>query len=168
MRAFQRLVVALSLVIPAAASAQRQDDVDAINPLIDRYGAPEDSMDIRAQAELMSPDRVLVAPGAGRRADQAANMRIQQAGADQLKKRIPGIQTFTDNRDRLIKFYGNGSIAVASFYRYTAAVLPAATRPEVASDFNPPAPAGITLVLDKRDGAWKIVHTHVSPLAACN
>jgi hypothetical protein len=90
-------------------------------------------------------------------------MRIQQATLDQVKKRLPGIQTFTEDRDRLIKLYGNGSVAVASFYRYTTTIQPPATPPEVAKEFGPGA-AAITLVLEKRDGNWKIVHTHVSDL----
>lgn len=154
-----------SLLIPAPASAQRQADIDAINRLIDRYGALEDSMDMRAQAQLMSADRVWIGIGAGRRTDQAMNMRIQQAAFDQLRKRIPGIQTFTDDRDRLIKLYGNGSVAVASFYRHTATVLPAAAPPDIVEQFSPLPPVAFTLMLEKRDGDWKIVHTHVSSLA---
>jgi len=65
------------LALPTTIAAQRQADVDAINRLIDRYGALEDAMDMNAQAQLMTPDRVWVAQGAGRRTDQATNMRIQ-------------------------------------------------------------------------------------------
>ena len=68
-----------------------------------------------------------------------------------------------EDRDRLIKLYGNGSVAVASFFRYTTTILPPPTSPEVAKEFGPQA-AAITLVLEKRDGDWKIVHTHVSDL----
>src|SRR3989454_7448254 len=111
------------MVQPAPASAQRQGDVDAINRLIDRYGVLEDAMDMNGQAQLMSADRVWIAQGAGRRTDQATNMRIQQAAFDQLKKRLPGVQTFTEDRDRLVKFYSNGSVAVASFFRYTTTIF---------------------------------------------
>ncbi len=61
----------------------------------------------------------------------------QQAAFDQLKKRLPGVQTFTEDRDRLIRFYGNGSVAVASFFRYTTTILPPMTPPEVAKEFGP-------------------------------
>jgi hypothetical protein len=97
--------------------AQRQADSEAINRLIDRYGALEDAKDMTAQAQLMAPDRVWIGQGAGRRTDQATNMRIQQAGMEVTKKLVPGIQTFTEDRDRLVRFYGNGTVAVASFYR---------------------------------------------------
>jgi ketosteroid isomerase-like protein len=164
MRRFLTFAFALGLLIPTAASSQRQGDVDAINRVIDRYAALEDAMDMNAQAQLMTADRVFILQGAGRRTDQATNMRIQQAVYDQLKKRLPGVQTFTEDRDRLIKFYGNGSVAVASFYRYVTTILPATTSPEVAKEFPPLAAGVVTLVLEKRDGDWKIVHTHASEL----
>ena len=163
MRTFLPVALAVGMLMPAAAATQRQGDVDAINRLIDRYGTLEDAMDMNTQAQLMSADRVWIVQAGGRRTDQATNMRIQQAAFDQLKKRFPGVQTFTEDRDRLIKLYGNGSVAVASFFRYTTTLLPPATPPEVAKEFGPQAVA-ISLVLEKRDSDWKIVHTHVSDL----
>ena len=162
------LLLAGSLVFPTLAAAQRQSDLDAINRLIDQYGELEDKMDMNAQAKLMTPDRVWVSQGGGRRTDQATNMRIQQAGLDALKKQVPGLETFTEDRDRLIRFHGNGQVATASFYRYTTFVLPPNTPAEVAKDLAAPAPAAATLVLEKRDGGWKIVHTHFSNLTAAN
>src|SRR5947208_8516479 len=163
MKSFLPFALAVGVLMPSSAATQRPGDVDAINRLIDRYGALEDAMDMNAQAQLMSADRVFIVQAAGRRTDQATNMRIQQAAFDQIKKRFPGVQTFTEDRDRLIKLYGNGSVAVASFFRYTTTILPPTTPPEVAKEFGPGA-ATITLVLEKRDGDWKIVHTHVSDL----
>ena len=163
MRRVLPFVCALGMLVSSAASSQRQGELDAINRLIDRYGVLEDAMDMNAQAQLMSGDRVWIVQAAGRRTDQATNMRIQQAAFDQLKKRLPGVQTFTEDRDRLIKLYANGSVAVASFFRYTTTILPPSTSPEVAKEFSPRAQA-ITLVLEKRDGDWKIVHNHVSDL----
>jgi len=164
MSTLRRFALALIILVPRPASAQRQGDVEAINRLIDRYGALEDSMAMNTQAQLMSADRVWIAQGAGRRTDQATNMRVQQAAIDQLKKKAPGLQSFTEDRDRLIRFYGNGSVAVASFYRYSTFILPAATPPDVAKDIVADRPSAYTLVLEKRDGDWKIVHTHVSGL----
>lgn len=161
-------LLTISLVFPPLAPAQRQSDVDAINKLIDQYGEQEDKMDMNAQAKLMTPDRVWIGQGGGRRTDQATNMRIQQANFDALKKQVPGVETFTEDRDRLIRFHGNGQVATASFYRYTTFVLPPNTPAEVAKDLAAPAPAVATLVLEKRDGGWKIVHTHFSNLTAAN
>jgi ketosteroid isomerase-like protein len=162
------VLLAISLVCPTVGTAQRQSDVDAINRLIDQYGELEDRMDMNAQAKLMTSDRVWIAQGGGRRTDQATNMRIQQANLDALKKQAPGVETFTEDRDRLIRFHGNGQVAVASFYRYTTRVLPPNTPAEVAEDLDGPPPAIATLVLEKREGGWKIVHTHFSNLAAAN
>lgn len=162
------LLLAALLAMPATVVAQRQADVDAINRLIDRYGALEDAMDMNAQAQLMTPDRVWVAQGAGRRTDQATNMRIQQAAFDALKKAAPGVQTFTEDRDRLIKFYANGAIAIASFYRYTTILFAPNTSPEVVKTFGSTPPVAVSLVLEKRDSEWKIVHTQVSLLGAAN
>jgi hypothetical protein len=78
------------------------------------------------------------------------------------------VETFTEDRDRLIRFHGNGQVATASFYRYTTTVLPANTPAEVAKDLAAPPPAAGTLVLEKRDGGWKIVHTHFSSLTVPN
>jgi ketosteroid isomerase-like protein len=167
MRTLQQcaVVLALGLTMPAAAVAQqRQPDIDAINQLIDRYGALEDAADMAGQAQLMTADRVWIVQAGGRRTDQAANMRIQQASLDQLKRLAPGLQTFTEDRDRLIKFYGNGTVAVASFYRYTTYVVPAGIPAALAQSLSTVRPGAVTLVLEKRDGAWKIVHTHFSDL----
>lgn len=162
------LVLAAILLVPSIAEAQRQADIDAVDALLDQYGALEDAMDMTAQAKLMAPDRVWIAQGAGRRTDQATNMRIQQAAFDALKKRLPGLQQFTEDRDRLVRFHADGAVAIATFYRYTTLILPPTTPPEVARTVPPPPPVIITLVLEKRAGQFKIVHTHVSNLAAPN
>jgi hypothetical protein len=158
------LSLAVALMLPAIAFAQRQNDTAAINRLIDQYGALDDAMDMAGQAKLMSADRVWIGAGGGRRTDQATNMRIQQASFEALKKLAPGIQTFTEDRDRVIHFYANGAVAIASFYRYVTVVLPPNVPADVAKELNAPPPEAGTLVLEKRDGEWKIVHTHFSAL----
>jgi len=156
---------AVMLSIPPPAAGQRQADVDAINQLLDRYTALEDAMDMSSQATLMAEDRVWIAQGAGRRTDQARNMAVQQATFDALKAQVPGIQIFTEDRDRLIRFYGNGAVAVVSFYRYQTAILPPDAPEAVVAAWAAPAAATATLVLEKRGTDWKIVHTHFSSLA---
>src|SRR5204863_9270718 len=127
MKSFLPFALALGVLVPSPAATQRQGDVDAINRLIDRYGALEDAMDMSAQAQLMSADRVFIVQAAGRRTDQATNMRIQQAGFDQLKKRLRGIQTFTEDRDRPTNLYANGAVAVRCFRPFKIATPPTAT-----------------------------------------
>lgn len=157
-------VVSLVIVAAGSAFAQGQADVDAINRLIDRYGELEDAGDMMSQAGLMAEDRVWIAQGAGRRTNQVQNIRIQQAQNDNIRKTYPGIAFHTEDRDRLIKFYGNSTVAVASFYRYRTAVLPPDTPPEMLAAFGSIPASVATLVLEKRSGEWKIVHTHFSAL----
>jgi len=157
-------VFSMVLLSTATVHSQNNAATDAINKLIDRYSALESSGDMVSQAKLMTKDRVWVGGTGGRRTNQSMNMEIQQAGYDEAKKFVPGVKWFTDARDRLIKFYGNGTVAVASFYWYQTFVLPADTPSEKANQFGPIRPTSLTLVLEKKGGDWKIVHTHSSPL----
>lgn len=166
MRTTALFVVVLLAVFLAtdAVYSQNTADTDAINILIDKYSAFEDAGDMVSQAKLMTKDRVWIGGLSGRRTNQSMNMEIQQAGIDEAKKWAPGVKRFTEARDRLIKLYGNGSAAVASFYWHTSRVLPADMPQEKADQFGPLRPTTVTLVLEKQGGNWKIVHTHSSPL----
>ncbi len=161
----QRFAVLLTMaVIASPLLAQSSRDQDAINRLIDRYGQLEDAGDMVAQAELMTADRIWIGQGAGRRTDQAMNMRLQLAGFDVQKEILPNVQWFTEARDRIIRFYGNGSVAVASFYWYRVFTLPADAPDDIVQNATQPQPLVFTLVLEKQGGEWKIVHTHNSQL----
>ena len=160
-------IVIGSLLLFAAVGLQAQApaEVQAINRLIDEYSRLEDAGDMQAQAKLMAEDRVWVAQDSGRMTDQSQNMKRQQANLDALKAAFPDVKWFTDSRDRLIKFYANGAVAVASFYWYRLYVAPADMPPEKMEMLGPqPVPIVITLVLEKRGGNWIIVHTHSSNL----
>ena len=157
-------VLAVALILPIAAHAQSKSDVDAINRLLDRHAELESASDMMAQAAMMSTDRVLIVTGAGRWTDQAMNMAFQQAAIDAANAIIPGVTWFTDYRDRLIRFYGNGSVAVASFYRYMFSVPPPDASIEVAEKLSPIPAMMITMVFEKRGDVWMIVHTHISAL----
>jgi hypothetical protein len=161
------LLCAAFLLVPCVARpghAQREADLTAVNRLIDQYAQTEDSSDMRAQAKLMTADRVWVGPD-GRRTDQGMNMRMQQAQMDEGKKFAPNTKWFTESRDRLIKFYGNGTVAVASFYWHRTRAVPGDLPAEKARLLgDDPPPAAITHVLVKERGAWKIAHTQVTPM----
>jgi ketosteroid isomerase-like protein len=166
MRWLAGTILTLTLVasIPCAALAQGSGDEAAINRLIDQHSQLEDAMDMTAQAALMTPDKILIGQGGGRITNQAQNLQIQQARFDVLNGAEPEYQRFTDARDRIIRFYGSGDVAVASFYWYVTVVLPAdatAEQVQAAALFQPMA---LTMVLEKQSGAWKIVHTHWSYL----
>jgi len=157
-------IISLFLFSASFVSAQSKADSEAINNLIDKYGETEDAGDMVNQAKLMTADRVWIGPfGSGRITNQAMNMESQQSQFDAAKGFLAGVKWFTDDRDRLIKIYGDGKVAVASFYRYRTFVLPPDTPLEKAELFSPPPPSVFTLVLEKK-GDWKIVHTHVSSM----
>ena len=161
-------IMSLFLFSGSFASAQSKADTEAIHKLIDKYGETEDAGDMVTQAKLMTADRVWIGPsGSGRITNQAMNMESQQSQFDATKTFVPGVKWFTDARDRLINFYGDGKVAVASFYWYRTFVLPPDTPLEKAKLLSSPPPGVITLVLEKK-GDWKIVHTHSSSLNPAN
>jgi ketosteroid isomerase-like protein len=155
-----------ALVVLAAGPAMAQDcDTAGINALIDQYAQTEAAGDMRAQARLMADDRVWVAAAQGRMTDQGMNMAGQQAWFDFDNGVLSGITRFVDARDRLIRCYGSGDVAVASFYWYQQMVPPATMTPAQAQMLGePPQPSTVSLVLENRGGNWRIVHTHTSPL----
>jgi ketosteroid isomerase-like protein len=166
-----RYAIALSAFLAFApavypdSAGHTQADVDAINQLLERYRATEDAMDLNGQAQLMAPDRVWVSQFAGgRRTNNAENMRIQLLQKGQRKQLAPNFQQITEDRDVLIRFYGGGSVAVASFYRYINRVFPPETPAEVRRDLTPAKGELMSLVLEKRGKQWVIVHTHVSSM----
>jgi ketosteroid isomerase-like protein len=158
------LFLTLPLFLMAPLSAQSQRDLDAVHQLLNQYTETEEAMDMTAQARLMREDRVWIGAGAGRRTDQAKNMRLQAAQFELTRTAIPGIRWFVDDTDLLVKFYGGGNVAVASFFRYTTYIIPADAPPDMAEALGNTQPGAITLVLEKSDGEWKIVHTHFSNL----
>jgi len=89
-------------------------------------------------------------------------MRIQAAQFELNRTAIPGIEWFVDDTERLVKFYGGGNVAVASFFRYTTYIVPADAPADMAESLANTQPMVVTLVLEKSGGEWKIVHTHIS------
>ena len=158
------LFLFLILLPPGGASAQSQADIDAVLRLLDQYAELEEAMDMPSQARLISDDRVWIAQGLGRRTDQSQNMRIQEAQMALLKESMPGIRWFVEDRDRLVRFHGNGSVAIASFFRYSTYLIPPGTPPEVSEGLDQVPASAVTVVMEKVGGEWKIVHTHFSNL----
>ena len=165
-----KLKTILLFIILSTIAFSNENDLDAINKLIDNYSKTEDEGKLLEQAKMMSKDRVWIGPnGAGRITDQNLNMNMQQSQVDAIMKSISGIKWFTDVRDRLIKFYGNGKVAVASFYWHRTFVLPPNTNSEKRNMMKKQLdPVVISLVLEKKKGVWTIVHTHTSSLVNKN
>jgi len=154
----------LILLPLGGGSAQSQADVDAVHRLLDQYAELEEAMDMPSQARLISEDRVWIAQGLGRRTDQPKNMLIQQAQMALLQETMPGIRWFVEDRDRLVRFHGNGSVAIASFFRYSTYLIPPGTPPELSEGLDQVPASAVTVVMEKVGGEWKIVHTHFSDL----
>ncbi len=157
------VLLAILLAIPAV-HAQICDEA-GIHALIDRYAETEAAGDMRAQARLMADDRVWIAGGMGRMTNQAMNMEGQQAWFDVDNELVPGMRRYADARDRMVRCYGGGDVAVASFYWYQQRIPPAtmtAAQAEMLGD--PPRPSTLSLVLERQGSDWRIVHTHSSPL----
>ena len=160
------IVFCLAFLLAGLIQAQDKADVQAIHKLVDEYCKTEDAGDMKAQARLMKADRIWIGPaGGGRITNQTMNIEKQQAQFDEMKKMVPGIKLFTDARDRIIKFYGNGKVAVASFYWYRKFILPHNTSKETRELFAVQSkPLVVTQVLVKDGNEWKIAHSHLSNL----
>ena len=160
----QSLFVLVLLAAAPAANAQTCDTA-GINALIDQYARTEAEGDMPAQSRLMAEDRVWVAAAGGRMTDQAMNMQGQQAWFDFENGVVRGLHRYVDARDRMIRCYGGGDVAVASFYWYQQVVPPSTlTAAQAEMLGQPPQPSTVSLVLERRGSDWRIVHTHTSPL----
>ena len=162
------LVALLALCTSFAAHAREsQPEIDAINKLIDDYGAYQVASDALGMSKLMATDRVCLSSHfGGRRTDNVLNMKIQQAQLDLQNKEVPGIRDFLEDRERLIRVLGDGKVAAVSFFRYITRVFPPGTSAEMMKKYPADPPVAISLVLEKRADRWIIVHTHASELTA--
>jgi hypothetical protein len=164
MRTTFLLVLALAFPLASLAS-DRQSELDTVNKLIDEYGAYQANSDAIGMSKLMATDRVCLSQHfGGRRTDNVLNMKIQQAQLDQQQKEAPGIRDFVEDRERVIRFLGDGKVAAVSFFRYITRVFPAGTSAEMMKKYAADPPLAISLVLEKRGDRWIIVHTHASDL----
>jgi hypothetical protein len=164
-----RLLIALAaIVMPLAGHASdTRTEIDAINKLIDDYGAYQANSDAIGMSKLMATDRVCLSSHfGGRRTDNVLNMKIQQVQLDLQNKEVPGIRDFVEDRERLIRLLGDGKVAAVSFFRYITRVFPPGTSAEMMKKYPADPPVALSLVLEKRGDRWIIVHTHASELTA--
>tara|TARA_Y100000590_G_scaffold142367_2_gene163366 strand:- start:11204 stop:11431 length:228 start_codon:yes stop_codon:yes gene_type:complete len=72
-----KLKTILLFIILSTIAFSNENDLDAINKLIDNYSKTEDEGKLFEQAKMMSKDRVWIGPnGAGRITDQNLNMNM--------------------------------------------------------------------------------------------
>jgi len=149
-------VAFVPVFLPVTAIADDEGDVRAV---VDAYIATES--DLKEQAKLMTDDRVYIVGGA-RFTDNVANMRGQIAGEKLRRELDPDGVMIVTAEDPMIRMYGD--TAVASFYRHWN-WIPGADAVRAGRDGNAPPSQITTIVLAKMGNAWKIVHTHISPMA---
>lgn len=152
----------LAAILAGPLAAQSQADRDAIHDVMRRYAELEDAMDMATQAQLMTEDRVWITPS-GRQLDQQRNMEVQQKVHDLRSELYPGHQIFTEIRYPHLYFPAQ-DVAVYSYW-WDTSFLPTADHLRGSNrELTSFTPSWRTAVLVKRDGEWKIAHTHVSPI----
>ena len=141
------------------ATTVHADDAADVQAVLDAYVRTE--TDLAKQAMLMTDDRTYIVGGA-RFTDNVANMKSQLAGQELRRALDPDGSMTVTIEDPLVKVYGN--TAVASFYRHWNYV-PGVEAVRAGRAGNAPPSQVTTVVLNKTGRDWKIVHTHISPMA---
>ena len=148
----------LAILILFATSMVHASDMDDVTALLDAYIETESDLD--AQGKLMSEDRIyIVGSPAMRMTDNEANMMGQAHGEKRRKAMDPESLYYATIEDQIVRMYGDA--AVASFRR-NINFRPSADGMKNGMSNNT-ARQLVTVVMAKVDGAWKIVHTHITP-----
>ena len=151
--AFHLMAVLALFAAPMAIA----DDMDDVTALLNAYIETEG--DIAEQGKLMSEDRVyIVGSPAIRLTDNVANMKLQLLGEKRRNTLNPGGLYMASIEDAIVRVYGDA--AVASFRR--SLIWRARVEGVRNGSSNNTARQVVTGVMAKRDGDWKIVHTHIS------
>lgn len=158
MRIKSVVCIIMALVFSTAVTALA-DDADDVRAVVDAYIATETNL--AEQAQLMTDDRTYIVGGA-RFTDNVANMRGQIAGQNLARTLDPDGMMIVTAEDVMVRVMGDA--AVASFYRHWFFV-PGADAVRAGRTGNAPPSQVTTIVLNKQGRDWKIVHTHISPMA---
>ena len=137
----------------------RADDMEDVEAVINMYIDFETYDGIDDQAELMASDRTYIVNGV-RYSNNNRSMELQNASNRVSKRAFPGAVRITTVED--IKIRINGDAAIASFYRVINNINNSDSVKSGASVMNSIYQT-VSMALFKRDGDWKIVHTHISP-----
>jgi ketosteroid isomerase-like protein len=149
------ILIGTLLIVPISFA----DDTDDIRALLDEYVRTEN--DLESQAKMMTDDRTYIIGGA-RFTDNVANMKGQIAGQNLGRELDPDGMMIVTIEDPIIRI--NGDTAITTFYRHWT-FIPGADAVRAGHAGNSP-PSQVTTVIFERIGRdWKIVHTHISPMA---
>ena len=127
------------------------DDADDVLAVVQKWAELE--VDLEAQAELVTPDRIQVFE-MWRRTDQDQNLRVQLAKRAATLKLDPDWDVIVTIESPIVRVFGDDA-AVVSFKRMF----------EVIPGNAPPRPiyqTYISMTLIKVGGEWKIAHMHGS------
>ena len=145
-------IVAALAVNLAGTSIVFAGDKEDIMGLIETYRTTEISGDLASQATLMTKNRLWIANlRMSGEANQKFNMERQRFNKDRRTQRNQNFKMMITYIDPIVRIYGNA--AVVSFLQRRSG-----RNPDFEMTFY------TTLVLVKKDGAWKIDVTHNSPL----
>lgn len=139
------------LILSIAPLTVFADDADDVLAVVQKWAELE--VDLEAQAELVTPDRIQVFE-MWRRTDQDQNLRVQLAKRAATLKLDPDWDVIVTIESPIVRVFGDDA-AVVSFKRMF----------EVIPGNAPPRPiyqTYISMTLIKVGGEWKIAHMHGS------
>ena len=139
------------LILSIAPLTVFADDADDVLAVVQKWAELE--VDLEAQAELVTPDRIQVFE-MWRRTDQDQNLRVQLAKRAATLKLDPDWDVIVTIESPIVRVFGDDA-AVVSFKRMF----------EVIPGNAPPRPiyqTYISMTLIKVRGEWKIAHMHGS------
>ncbi len=150
------LFALLSFFVTATVHADDRSDVEAV---INKYIDTETVDGLHEQAKLMSKDRTYISGGV-RYSNNDKSMALQIALGEAMNNVYSDRKRITTVEDIEIRL--NGDAAIASFYRVVNTIR-GADQIRAGQNAMNSSYQTVSMALFKVDGAWKIVHTHISP-----
>lgn len=144
----KHLVLALAIWSGASAAAAVAGPAEEANAVIDQWSATYSANDRDALVGLYAPDAILL----------GTTSPVMSEGTEEIRKyfqELPGSGRKNTIVERRTIVLSETSVVGTGFYDFARA-----------AENDRPRPSRFTMVLAKRDGRWKIVHHHSSPLSA--
>ncbi|HXH42797.1 MAG TPA: SgcJ/EcaC family oxidoreductase [Bradyrhizobium sp.] len=144
----KHLALALAIWLGASAATAVAGPADEANAVIDQWSATYSANDRDALVGLYAPDAILL----------GTTSPVMSEGTEEIRKyfqELPGSGRKNTIVERRTIVLSETSVVGTGFYDFARA-----------AENDRPRPSRFTMVLAKRDGRWKIVHHHSSPLSA--
>ena len=136
------------LVATLASAAVHAAPAEEANAVIDQWSAAYTANDVDALVKLYAPDAILLGTTSPILSENTGGIR-------EYFKDLPGSGRKNVITERRTIVLGDDAVVGTGFYDFF--------RPD---QKDVPRPSRYTMVLEKRDGKWLIVHHHSSPRAA--